>query len=267
MDGKRNYKSRTVYGDREHAEKELFALYIRQIHTCLRGILKQAFRWNLIHRNPADADLIDLPSPEKQERRTLTKEEIVEFLAAAEGDRLYALFVLLATTGLRPQEAYGLEWKDLEDGWLRVQRVVSKAPKEADSPYRVSDEMKTKSRKRRIKLDDFTLAALEEHRKQQAEEILQVRQEYERRGFIFARGPASPHPGRFIYQEYARRYFKPALRRAGLPAGEIRMYDLRHTCLSILIMDGVDLNLVSSRAWPQLDSADRGYLCSPHRRG
>lgn len=80
-------------------EKGLSGLYIRQIHSCLRGILKQAARWQLIHRNPADSDLIDLPSTQSREYRTLDKEEIATFLEAAEDDRLYALFVLLVSTG------------------------------------------------------------------------------------------------------------------------------------------------------------------------
>lgn len=229
-------------------EKGLSGLYVRQIHTCLRGILKLALRWEIISRNPADGDLIDLPATKSRDYRTLTKAEIQDFLKAAEGERLYALFVLLVTTGLRPQEAFGLKWKDLEDGWLNVRRVISIAPKEADDPYEVSDQMKTNSSKRRLKLGDFTQEVLERHRRRQAEEILKAGEMHEREDFIFTRGPDSPRHGRFIYQEYARRYFKAALRKAGLPADEIRVCDLRHTHISALIMEGVDLKWASERA-------------------
>lgn len=229
-------------------EKGLSGLYVRQIHTCLRGILKQALRWDLISRNPADGDLIDLPATQSRDYRTLTKAEIQAFLKAAEGERLYALFVLLVTTGLRPQEAFGLKWKDLEGGWLHVRRVISIAPEEMADPYEVSDQMKTKSSKRRLKLGDSTQEVLDQHRRRQAEEILKAGESHEREDFIFTRGPDSPRHGRFIYQEYARRYFKAALRKAGLPADEIRVYDLRHTHISGLIMEGVDLKWASERA-------------------
>lgn len=99
-----------------------------------------------------------------------------------------------------------------------------------------------------IKLDDVVLNVLERHRARQAAEKLEAGEEYERNGFIFARGPVSNRQGHFIYQEYARRHFKQVLRDAGLPAEEIRLYDLRHTHISRLILDGVDLKMASQRA-------------------
>lgn len=108
--------------------------------------------------------------------------------------------------------------------------------------------MKTDSSNRRIKLDNVVLDVLKRHGARQAAEMLQAGEEYERNDFIFARGPVSDRQGHFIYQEYARRHFKQVLRDADLPADEIRLYDLRHTHISQLILDGVDLKLASQRA-------------------
>jgi integrase len=51
-----------------------------------------------------------------------------QFLKAGEGDRFYSPWHLLPTTGLRPNEALGLKWTDLdlEEGKLRVQRSLSR---------------------------------------------------------------------------------------------------------------------------------------------
>jgi hypothetical protein len=50
-----------------------------------------------------------------------------------------------------------------------------------------------------------------------------------------------------------RRYFKPILKKAGLPA--IRPYDLRHTHATLMIINGKDLKLVSER----LGHADEAF--------
>jgi integrase len=43
-----------------------------------------------------------------------------------------------------------------------------------------------------------------------------------------------------------RRYFKPALTQAGL-SSDMRLYDLRHTCATLLLADGENLKVVSER--------------------
>jgi len=61
------------------------------------------------------------------------------------------MWALLFATGLRPQEALALKWKDLDDGWLRVRRVVKRDSAEKRS-YEISEQMKTKRSRRRVKL-------------------------------------------------------------------------------------------------------------------
>ena len=47
---------------------------------------------------------------------TLTPEQAFKFVAAAENDRWYALWVVLLYGGLRPSEALGLCWSDVDFG-------------------------------------------------------------------------------------------------------------------------------------------------------
>ena len=53
--------------------------------------------------------------------------------------------------------------------------------------------------------------------------------DYEDSGLIFATGTCTPLDA----QNIINRYFKPLLRRVGLP--EIRWHDLRHTCATLLL--------------------------------
>ena len=48
-------------------------------------------------------------------------EQLRKFLKWVEGDRLYAMRLLLATTGMRRGEVLGLRWRDVDHRNSRVQ--------------------------------------------------------------------------------------------------------------------------------------------------
>ena len=52
-------------------------------------------------------------------------------------------------------------------------------------------------------------------------------------------GPLRPHT-------WVKSFFKPALRAAGLPEA-LRLYDLRHTCASLLIAHGASVKAVQAQ--------------------
>lgn len=222
-------------------EKELSPSYIRLIHTTLRQAIQQAVIWEMIPFNPAEGGRIHLPRQEDREYRIFTEDEIAKFLDETAGDRFHALWVLLFSTGLRPGEALALKWKDLENGWLRVRRVIRRVSSEGRE-LGVSDELKTKQSRRRVKLPEYTQEVLQRHKARQAETKLKAGDRYERNGFIFAR-----EDGSFVDPKMARDDFNSALGDCNLP-NEIRLYDTRHTHISHLIMKGAGLKKVSARA-------------------
>jgi integrase len=85
------------------------------VHTILHRAFRDAVRWNLIVRNPADQ--ADPPRGRPTERvraRTWTGEEIARFLDATADSRYSPLWRLIATTGMRRGEALGLRWDDID---------------------------------------------------------------------------------------------------------------------------------------------------------
>ncbi|MBS1837782.1 MAG: tyrosine-type recombinase/integrase [Actinobacteria bacterium] len=48
------------------------------------------------------------------EQATLTADELAAFLEHVSGDRLLAAYMLLATTGMRRGEVFGLRWRDVD---------------------------------------------------------------------------------------------------------------------------------------------------------
>jgi integrase len=208
---------------------------IRYVHSTLRSALAQAVKWGELARNPAD--LVDLPRQERRERRVLTRAETARLLTAAKGTRWYALWVLLATTGVRPGEALALKWSDWEDHQLRVQRSLNRSR----SGWRL-EETKTDRSRRTVYLSRTTGEVLATHRAKQAEEMLASGEEYDRElNLVFANSRGQP----LDYRTTVRRHFKPLLAAAGLPM--IRPYDLRHTHATHLLMANVHPKVVSER--------------------
>jgi integrase len=100
----------------------------------------------------------------------------------------------------------------------------------------VFSEPKNASR-RTLVLPKRAIEALRSHRKEQAKEKLRATG-YGDSGLVFATGKGTPHDS----QNIVNRYFKPLLRRTGLP--DIRWHDLPHTCATLLLGRGVHPKMV-----------------------
>ena len=81
---------------------------IQNVAMTLHRLLKDAVRWGKLARNPAD--MADPPkrSASQREIQAWNAETLRSFLQLTKDDELHALWVLLATTGLRRGEALGL---------------------------------------------------------------------------------------------------------------------------------------------------------------
>ncbi len=213
---------------------------IRLTHAVVRSGLKAAVRWRLLPHNPAQD--VELPKPKRpgQRIRALSAEQARAFLAATEGGRLHAMFVLALDSGCRPEEYFGLRWSevDLDAGSIRVTKVLVRLRGNGWS----LEEPKTSSSRRTIRLSPPTVAALRAHRRRQAEERLALGPCYENHGFVFASRTGAPLEIHNIRQ----REFKRAAKQAGLPAG-VRLYDLRHSMATLLLAAGVNPKVVAER--------------------
>lgn len=149
--------------------------------------------------------------------------------ASASGDRLEALYVVAVTTGMRRGELQGLKWEDLdlEAGTLQVRRTLSE-PKGG-----WIFEAPKSGKGRSVRLTRKAILALREHRKRQLEERMQRAGLWSDHGLVFPSAIGTPISGGNL-----NRSFKALLKRAGLPA--VRRHDLRHTCATLLLRQGVN---------------------------
>jgi integrase len=222
----------------ELSARGLSARTVRYTHAVLSRALGQAVKWNFIPRNVAR--LTDLPKGHNREMNVLTPEQAISFLEHAEGDRYYALWMLALDTGMRPEEYLGLQWGDIKHGEVQVRRVLCRDMENNEFYF---DEPKTPKSRRRIPITPETVAALEEHRRNQLEERLSFGPRYKNKdNLVFTN-----IDGRQLYLTNLRKnHFKPILKAAGLP-DNIRIYDLRHTMATTALFENMHPKKVQDR--------------------
>ena len=205
---------------------------VLHIHRTLSKALKQATDDGLIPRNAAAP--VKPPRPSREEIRPLNRAQVRALFEAAREDRLEALYVVAVTAGLRRGELQGLKWEDLdlEAGTLQVQRTLS----EPKGGY-VFEAPKS-GKGRNVRLTRKAMAALREHRKRQLEERMQKVGLWREQGLVFPSAVGTP-----LWGGNLNRAFKTLLKRAGL-LHSFRFHDLRHTCATLLLRQGVNPKFV-----------------------
>ncbi len=199
---------------------------VQYTHAVLHRALRQAVRWGLVARNVSED--VDRPRLRREEIRPLNRDQARHLLKTAgeSGDRFEALYVLALHTGMRPGELLGLKWEDVDFGKGGLQLNRALAGKNFTAP-------KTKRSRRRIDLSAASIAALKAHRRRQLEERMQRAGLWRDHGLVFPSTVGTPLSHRNVV-----RAFKDLLKRAGLPQST-RLYDLRHTCATLLLGSNV----------------------------
>jgi integrase len=154
--------------------------------------------------------------PRRKEVRPLAP-KTVEVMRAAASERDATLFSVLAYAGLRPQEALALQWGDVRNKTLLVERAVS-----------LGQEKDTKTTAHRtVRL----LAPLREDLV-----AWKLRSERPRDRKLVFPGPAGGLWTKTTYDNWRKRAFDRARRAAG--ADEATPYALRHSFASLLLHEG-----------------------------
>jgi integrase len=219
---------------REKLDGGLAPRTVLHIHRTLSKALKQATNDGLIPRNAAAS--VKPPQPRNEEMQPLSRDQVRVFLETVEGDRMEALYVLAITTGLRQGELLALKWEDVdlegEYPALQVRRSLS------ETRGRRSFEAPKSGRGRHLRLSRRAVSCLRAHRRRQLEERMRKAGLWEDHSLVFPSEVGTPMSGRNLY-----RAFKIRVKRASLPQ-TLRFHDLRHTCATLLLKQGVNPKFV-----------------------
>ena len=165
---------------------------------------------DIIGKNPAEGISVSTSETER-EHVILEPEQIMLFLAAWAGRRLYALYAVFVTVGLRRGEVLGLRWKDIDLDertitvrgqlqWLRVEPGKPRRPVWVASP-------KSRAGKRLIDVSQELADILKAWRRTQREERLILGPKWHGEDYVFTNEEGGPISPRNLY-----RGFKPTIR-------------------------------------------------------
>jgi len=215
-------------------------------HAVLRSALTYADTLGLITVNAAKR--VRFQKAIARPITPFTIEQARTFLTVASSHRLGALFSVALGCGLRLGEATGLriEDVDLATGVVTIQTQLQlvKVPGQRKQQLVLQDPKTEKSR-RTLVLPAVCLEAVRSHRIRQLEERLKTGPRWHETGLLFttfsARGRDQCGGG--LHPRNVLRTLHGLLKAAGLP--RCRFHDLRHSCASILIAQGVQLAEIS----------------------
>lgn len=211
---------------------------IKQIKSYTRKVFDFAIKMKLLNHNPM-ADII-MPKRKKQRIENYwTVKELQEFLSIVfqeEPYKHYALFRLLAYSGLRKGELYALKWADIDfqTKTLNVNKSLGRLDGHA-----IEKDTKNDFSIRRIKLDNETISILQEWKNiSQKEKVqltfapLSIEQDFI---FTYCTRSGSIEP---LHADYINNVLSRIIKKHKLK--KISPHSFRHTHATLMIEIGVD---------------------------
>ena len=229
---------RLMTGDRPLARKS-----VRHVLGAVHAGLQTAVG-GLLHRNPLDVrggkSLLQRFAPkqaETEERmRPLTGSELAAVMeqAMVTTPRYYPLWFTMSRTGLRPGEALGLQWGDIDYLGMRV-RIVRSLRRSGTGRHKTPKA----GRARTVPIGKALHALLLSY--SAAEKARWLREGKEQPVWCFPSGDGEPMDPHAMFKAFRR-----VCLRAGV--GDHSPYDLRHTFITRLLEQGVQIKQVAEWA-------------------
>jgi integrase len=175
-----------------------------------------------------------VPAPVYEVGHGLTPDQARKLLDRARSDHLSALYVLAVYLGLRRGELLGLTWEnvDLEGETLQVVQTLQRV----DGRLQLLPP-KTRTSRRTVPLPAPVVEALRAHKIGQGKERLAAGTRWQDSGMVFASTVGSPMEP----DNLSRSWYQV---RKVLDEPLPRFHDLRHTCVSLLLTEGVVPHIV-----------------------
>ncbi len=204
-------------------------------HALLHLAFKSAVKRRIIPSNPVEQ--ADRPKAEQFIGGYYNSAELRELLDKTENDPMHIVILLAAYYGLRRSEVLGLKWSavDFESKTVSVKHKVV----QNDKGVVGLDVMKTKSSYRTLPLIPQVEEALLKEREHQAGMKRVMRRAYNK---AYEEYICVDSLGELIRPNYVTRHFKVILKENGLRG--IRFHDLRHSCASLLLAQGVPMKMI-----------------------
>ena len=208
-------------------------------HAVIHQALKYAMKTDLVAQNVAMK--VDRPKKNDFQPVFLDAAELQRLFEVVKGTKLELPVLVAAFYGLRRGEVLGLKWDaiDFERGTLTIKRTVTSVNVGGKTQIIEQESAKTKSSMRTLPLvgrfkEYFAeVKAAQELNKQVCGNCYN----YEYDGFVFV-----DELGERMRPDYLTSQFPAFIQRHGMK--KMRFHDLRHSCASLLLANGVPLKQI-----------------------
>ena len=208
-------------------------------HANIHKALKYAVKIDLIDVNPADK--VERPKKDRYVGSFYDADEVNALFEAAKGSKLELPILFGAFYGLRRSEAIGLKWDaiDFDQNTITIRHTVTSCDLDGKRILVASDTTKTKSSMRTLPLVPFM-----------RERLLALKEEQQENRRLCGRSYIKDYLeyvcvneiGDLIKPHYVTESFPKLLKANGLR--HIRYHDLRHSCASLLLANGVPMKQI-----------------------
>lgn len=230
--------------------KDIQEFYLRELervsassvihyHANIHKALKYAVKIDLIDVNPADK--VERPKKDRYVGSFYDADEVNALFEAAKGSKLELPILFGAFYGLRRSEAIGLKWDaiDFDQNTITIRHTVTSCDLDGKRILVAADTTKTKSSMRTLPLVPFM-----------RERLLALKEEQQENRRLCGRSYIKDYLdyvcvneiGDLIKPHYVTESFPKLLKANGLR--HIRYHDLRHSCASLLLANGVPMKQI-----------------------
>jgi integrase len=210
----------------------------------IRSTLNQALTWaqrrDLVARNIAPTVEIPHDAAPSRSGKTMTVDQAQQFLAAAAGTELEAMWTVMIYLGVRPGEAAGIAWSDIDFGNGIVH--VWRARKASDNGRAIVGETKNTGSVRSLDAPSAVLTALRRHRDRQHIQIELAGTEWFNEDDLVFTSPT----GRPTDPKAVRKEFERIVDASGIE-GHWTPNLLRHTAASLMAHAGMPIEQVADQ--------------------
>lgn len=218
------------------AEKGVSANTVIHYHANIRKALQHAMKTDLIPINPADK--VQRPTKQKFVASFLNAEELNKLLNGVRGHRLELAVILGAFYGLRREEVVGLKWSaiDFRHKCITINHTVTQANVDGKRQVIEKDCAKNESSRRSLPLvSQFEVVLLELMRRQESyRQVCGRSYNTEFLDYIYV-----DELGNRIRPDTITTSFPKLLAQLGIR--RVRFHDLRHSCASLLLANGISM--------------------------
>ena len=208
-------------------------------HANIHKALKYAVKLDLIPVNPADK--VERPRKERFMANFYDADEVNKLFEITRGTKLEIPVLFGAFYGMRRSEALGMKWDaiDFERNTITIRHTFTIVDLDGKRIAVTSDQTKTKSSMRTLPLLPFV-----------KEKLLKLKAEQEENRRLCGRSYIKDYTGYVCINEigdiirpgYITSTFPKLLEEHGMRKG--RFHDLRHSCASLLLANGVPMKQI-----------------------